>query len=148
MRHALVLFLVAASGGASAPSGLTAVAGCEEIVKKVLAESFRETKDNHIAQELKLRTGEELTIVLPRLFGGHVWKRRIRDGREACLPFVRDDQFYDGGDIRPGDVSYVAYTFKAVEPGRLKLEFRLLRPRETFEKDGPSYLVDLEIVER
>lgn len=142
---AVWLSILVAAGLGSAP--LWPPRADEETVA-IRPEDFKQAERQRVVQKLKLRVGEELTIVLPRLYGGHIWKRQFDHGPEG-LPLVGEDQFYQGGDVKPGDISYVAYTFRAEKPGPVKLEFRFDRARVPFrDSTGPSYLAEIDVKPR
>lgn len=117
----------------------------DELVHKVTAQTFTDAAQKRVSQRLTVNAGQDLKIVLPRLYGGHIWKRRVEDDPAGCLTYLKDDQFYDSSQARPGDVSYVAYIYHAETAGHVKIEFRHLRPRETFDHEGPSLVLDLDI---
>ncbi len=146
MRRLLALaalMLTTLAGGTALPASLSNAAG--EVIRKVAADRFTEAAKRHVSEAQNLRPGDDLKVVLPRLFAGHIWKRQLDDQPDGCLKFVKDDQFYESDNVRPGEVSYVAYIFHAEAKGRVKLEFRHLRPREKFDAEGPSFVLELNI---
>lgn len=112
-----------------------------EVIKQPKVEEFKAlSKDeNRLVHSVRLRPGQELTVALPRLYGGYVWKWQIPEGHEASLEFVGDDQFYKVKDAEPGDITYVAYMFKALAPDEFVCEFRLVRPLKPSDRPGPIY---------
>jgi hypothetical protein len=144
MHRLLILGALGLLAALSLRPALALPAG-DELVHKVTAQKFTDAPQKRVSQRMALTAGEDLKIVLPRLYGGHIWKRRVEDDPAGCLKYLKDDQFYDSSQARPGDVSYVAYIYHAETAGHVKIEFRHLRPRETFDHEGPSLVLDLDI---
>lgn len=114
-------------------------------IKKVETEKFEEAKDRSVEVPLSVKQGEQVWVALPRLFGGYVWERKAKKRDAKAFKYVKDDQFFQMKDARPGEVTYVAYLFEATEPGEAEYEFRLVRPLDKDKEAAATVTLKLDI---
>lgn len=116
-----------------------------QVTKEVSPEEFAKAKGRPVEDSVKLGVDDKLTVALPRLLAGYIWRWSIENGDDA-LVYVGDDEFYKANNLRPGQMSRVAYSFALKKPleGKSSLVFRHINPRNKSAPKGPIYVVNLQ----